>query len=151
MHSKHLGMNLGRNSKGRTRTNSGEVFSSNSGWLTNSASSLACLCTSSSTSRSSSSSSNHRRSTRWQQASVVVVEENEEKKEGKKEEKERARVGDKMGKLHFPSSQSTNLKQAPNSPSTKPLLPLGHPKHTEEPETKPPETHKHQHTTNNRE
>ena len=148
--------------KGRTRTNSGEVFSSNLGRPTNSASS-------------------GRRappSTLWlafvpspapaspplppltagdplgQQQSTVLVEENEEKKEGKKEEKERAHaVGEERrwkNCISLPlSPQTSNKPLTLLQPS--PYFLSATQNNSEEPETKLPETHKHQHTTNNRE
>ena len=157
MYSKHLDMNLGRNSRGRTCTTP-----ANPQPLTPASGEQLRLLQLPGT-----------RTPRWHTSAPLAPtapplppptagdpqggssrrwwEKNEKGKERREGRRMRARVGEKMGKLHFPPSQSTNLKQAPNSPSTKPLLPLGHPKHTEEPEIKPPETHKHQHTTNNRE
>ena len=131
-------MNLGRNSRGKTRTTpanpqpptlaSGEQLRLL--WPPGTRTPLRLdSAPPPSTGLLSSSSSNHRRSTRWQQASMVVEKMRREKKEGKEEEWGHVWSERKEGgKLHFSPSLSTNLKQAPNSPATKSLLSLGHTK-----------------------
>ena len=104
---------------------------------------------SSSTGRASSISSGRRRSPRV--AIGCPVEKKTKEKRRKGEERRMGTCGEKMGKLHSHPFSTTNHTQAPNFLQPSPYFLSATPNNTEEPETKPPETHKHQHTTNNRE
>ena len=156
MHSKHLGKKSGKNSRGGTRTNSGEplrpkprlvdelclLWSTHTTLLT-----PACLCTPPAPVAPPLPPPTAGDLLGLQSAAGGEETRRREGEGEKKERKKEGTWGRKREKLHFSPFLSTNHNQAPNFLQPSPYFLTTTPNNTKEPETKPPKTHKHQHTT----